>query len=348
MQESLKKFGFCFDNNPKCSKFFHLKVIQLVLHSIIALVSGVLIVNKSSTCSVPISIFLLGIFGTTMSAVIMNFFMCTGRCCEYFGPEDCSKGFKKYMRGLNMVYFPLYFVFCVAEFIWYVFGAYWYSIGGDCSSKFSNGLSATIGLVAFYFILLMIYLVGFCIFLCYLRSADVPQPKPPEEASKPQENPGGQPNPADNTVGLPSENRPGDPDPRYNQGYPNDPNFYPPNQYRNDPYYSQPNDFQNYQNNPNNQGFDPRYPQNPQYSNPGDSQNRFQPDPRRRYDNEANPYQYPKDDRGFNPSNSQNPLRGNQDRQFDNEGYNNPRFDNQIDPSFGRPQYDDYNRPYNN
>jgi hypothetical protein len=255
------------------------------------------------------------------------------------------------MRGLNMVYFPLYFVFCVAEFIWYVFGAYWYSVGGDCSSQFSNGYSATIGLVAFYFILLMIYLVGFFVFLCYLRSADVPQPKPPEEVSKPQGDPAGQPNPADNTVGLPSENRgnenrPGF-DPRYNQGYPTDPNFYPPNQYRNDPNYSQPNGFPNYQNYPNNEQFDPRYPENLQYNNPSDPQNRFQPDPRR-YDNEANPNQYPRDDRGLNPSNSQNPFRGNPDRQYDNQGYNNPRYDSQNDPSFGRPQYDDLNRPYNN
>lgn len=198
MQESLKKFGYCMQNNPKVTKCFRLKIFQLILHSIIALVTGILTVNKKVQCSAPIAVFLLGVFGTYIAGIGLNFFVCFGRSCEYYGTDYCRRPFKLCMNGLNFVYIPLYFVFCVVEFVWYVLGGYWYSMNSDCSKEFSNGYNATIGLLAFYFILLLLYLIAFISFICYLKFREIDEPKPQENVPNKQ---------PDNTVGQPEDNR---------------------------------------------------------------------------------------------------------------------------------------------
>jgi hypothetical protein len=248
MQETVKKFGFCLQNHPRSTRILRLKIFQLIIQGVIALVTGLATVNKSDNCSVPIPVFLLGLFGTYIAGIALNFTVCFGRCCEYYGTDDCMRSFKLWMRGVNYIYLPLYCVFCVIEFIWYVLGAYWYYLKGDCDSQFSTGYSMSIGLVAFYFILLFIYLVVFVAILCYLRCNEVETPKPEEK--KPAENtldprlqaqgwdpqrpafaqndpryaadynPGSYAQPYDNQPYYPQEPVPQPYDPRFAQGYP--------------------------------------------------------------------------------------------------------------------------------
>ena len=201
MQESLKKLGYCYQNNPKMAKCFRLKIIQLILHSVIALVTGILTVNKKVQCSAPIAVFLLGVFGTYIAGIGLNFFVCFGRTFEYYGTDYCKRPFKLCMNGLGFVYIPLYFVFCVIEFIWYVLGGYWYAMKSDCSDEFSNGYNATIGLLAFYFILLLLYIIAFIAFFCYLKFNQIEEPKAQENIPN---------KPAENTAGLPPDNNRGE------------------------------------------------------------------------------------------------------------------------------------------
>ena len=280
MQDTLKKVGFYLQQNPKYNMCFRLKIWQLLIQSIITLISGLLSITTTKDCSSPIHVFLLGLFGIYITGVSLNFFMCFGRSCEAYGAEYCASSFKFCMRGLNAIYLPLYWGFCITEFVWYVLGLYWYHQGGDCSSAFSSGYSASIGFIAFYFILLLLYAIGFLVFMCYIKRTNVPEPKSPEKP--PEANLGPRPFTADNTAG------------NQNPGY-----------YQ-DPYYSQgpPNDFSQYP--------DPRFGQGGQYPDPRYGQGgQGYPDPR--YDQGGNGYPGYNDPNNFggHPQNVQGDPRYN-------------------------------------
>ena len=253
MQETLKKAGFFFQNHPKATLCVRLKIWQVLLQSILALVTGILSVSSPGSCSSPLNVFLLGLFGIYIVGLSLNFFVCCGRCCENFGIEKCRHPFNLCMRGINYLYLPLYWAFCAIEFIWYILGAYWASNKGDCGNAYSTGYQATIGLIAFYFVLLLIYILCFSGFICYVKFNDIPAPKPPEK------NDPNLPVPADNTAGnFP----PGyyNNDPRYNQGH-----GFPPPEYQNDPRYNQGHGFPPPENQNNPGGFYNNRP--PEYGN---------------------------------------------------------------------------------
>ena len=168
-------------------------------------------------------------------------------------------------------------------------GGYWYSIGGNCSEKFSSGFNATLGLLAIYFVLLFIYLIGFIGFLCYIKNHEVPQPKLPENLEDKQNNP---PLPADNTAGY------GNFDPAYNNGLNNPGPNNPYNSGPNNPYNPRPNNpYNSGLNNPYNSGLNNPY--NPGFNNPGYNDpglmtgpNSYQQYPDNNYSNNPQYWQY--------------------------------------------------------
>jgi hypothetical protein len=310
MQDTIRKFGFYAQNNPKFMRIFRYKILQLILHGILALVAGSLVVNKTITCSAPISIFLLGVFGTYIVGLFLNFTICFGRCCSDFGPSYCSGSFKVCMKSVDFMYLGLYLVFCIIEFIWYVLAGYWYSMSSDCGSEFSAGYSATIGLLGVYFVLLLVYLVVFIGFMCYLKCNEVEQPKPPVlDPAKDLV----QGVPAENTAGVPQGDNYGQ---NYNGQY--DPRYPHPDDYNRGP--------QGYQGYPDEYGRRPedyqQYPEN--YQRRPDDYSQYPENYQRR------PEDYP----GYN----QDPRLG--DRNY-NSGFNHP-----LAPDRQRPDDRGYqNRP---
>ncbi|OMJ81815.1 hypothetical protein SteCoe_17636 [Stentor coeruleus] len=341
MLDTLRKFGFYTQNNPKFMRIFRYKILQLILHGILALVAGSLIVNKTTTCSAPISIFLLGVFGTYIAGLFLNFTVCFGRCCSDFGPNYCSGSFKVCMKSVDFMYLGLYLVFCIIEFIWYVLAGYWYSMSSDCSSQFSNGYNATIGMLGLYFVLLLIYLVAFIGFMCYLKCNEVEQPKPPD-VPDPNKDPN-QGVPAENTSGLPQgdpygQNYQGHYDPGYagrpypddynrgNQGYPDEYGRRPDdynrgNQGYPDEYGRRPDDYYR-----GNQGYPDEHGRRPEdYSQyPENYQRRpedqgYGQDPRPGFNHPLAPDGYRPDDRGYQGRPENNSYQG--DARYDDRGY---------------------------
>lgn len=319
MQDTLKKVGFCLQNNPRTTRIMRLKIWQILVQSVLSLITGLLSVSNPGYCSSPLPVFLLGLFGIYIAGVTLNFFVCFGRSCEYYGTDGCASSFKFCMRGVNFIYLPLYWLFCILEFIWYVLGAYWYARQGDCSSAFSSGYNAAIGLIGFYFVMLMLYFIGFIVFLCYLKYKEVEKPEVTVKEQDPVP-----PQPAENT--NPQQDYYNN-NPNFNQGYPNDGRQYPRN-------YG--NERQNY---PENYGDGrQQYPEHygngrQQYpENYGDGR---YPDGRQNYGNpDYGNGRYPGQDYG--PS---DPNRFNQDPRYNTDFIQNPQRDpgnfyntNPLDP----------------
>ena len=84
MLETFKKAGFWVQNNPRTMFCIRFKILQLLIQSILALVTGVLSISNRGQCSVPINVFLLGLFGSYITAIGLNFIVCSGRCCENY------------------------------------------------------------------------------------------------------------------------------------------------------------------------------------------------------------------------------------------------------------------------
>lgn len=310
MQDTLKKVGFCLQNNPRTTRLMRLKIWQILVQSVLSLITGLLSVSNPGDCSSPLPVFLLGLFGIYITGLSLNFFVCFGRSCEYYGTDGCASSFKFCMRGVNFMYLPLYWLFCIIEFIWYVLGAYWYTRQGDCSSAFSSGYNAAIGLIGFYFVMLILYFIGFIVFLCYLKYKEVAKPEVTVKDLDPVP-----PQPAENT-GNPQQSY-YNTNPNFNQRYPDDRQYpenygdsrqqYPgnygdgrfPNGRQN---YGNPDDRQNYGNG--------RYPG--QDYGPSDP-NRFNQDPRYNTDFMQNPQRDPGNFYNTNPLASPRP--------FDNQVY---------------------------
>ena len=143
-------------------KYYNYKLYQMLYQGLYIIIIGSVAYGDQKNCSVPLKIFLKGLFYIYIISFILNFFLFLLR---YFKNNSegsgCYRSIKSLTLRIETCYFPVYWALSILEFCWYVLGAEWITEDNNCMDQYPNGARLTQALVALWIIFLICLFGGF-------------------------------------------------------------------------------------------------------------------------------------------------------------------------------------------
>jgi hypothetical protein len=133
---------------------------------LLIIIIGAVAYGKGGSCSVPVQVFLSGLFIMYIFALILNIFVFLVRSIKSY--LESSIQMKRLSLRVDLCYFPLYAAFCILEFIWFIIGAEWISESNNCGKEYPDGLRLSQALVVLWVIVMAVLVFGFIALNCYL------------------------------------------------------------------------------------------------------------------------------------------------------------------------------------
>jgi hypothetical protein len=154
-------------------KWYNRKYPQMFYQLLGVIIIGSVAYGSPGTCSVPVAVFLKGLFWMYLAALLLNACVFLARC---LGAGYGMDGYRNKWRGLNLridlCYWPLYCGFSILEFCWYVIGAEWLTEDNNCMDTYPQGTRLAQALVALWVIVMAAVFLGFVgvnLYLCCHR-----------------------------------------------------------------------------------------------------------------------------------------------------------------------------------
>ena len=166
MYKHAEKVESYFTSNSKWLQLYHFKVYQMSYQLLLIIVIGAIALGKKGSCSVPVQVFLSGLFIMYIFALVLNLLVFAVRAVRAYHPGSVQM--KRLLLRVDLLYFPLYSGFSLVEFIWFIVGAEWISEDNNCMKEYPDGLRLSQALVVLWVLLMTAILVSFVSLNCYL------------------------------------------------------------------------------------------------------------------------------------------------------------------------------------
>lgn len=169
MFKHAEKLEIFLKDKSKMFKWYNFKYPQMAYQGLFIIIIGSIAYGKPGSCSVPVNVFLKGLFAMYICAFVLNFLVFLVRICK---EKSLGTGYSRTMKTLtlriDLCYFPVYWGFSILEFCWYVIGAEWISEDNDCMDEYPDGIRLSQALVALWIIALVLVFGIFISLNCYL------------------------------------------------------------------------------------------------------------------------------------------------------------------------------------
>jgi len=166
MYKHAEKLELYFQSKTSWFRPYYYKIYQMSYQLLLSIIIGSVAFGKGGNCSVPVQVFLSGLFSMYIFALILNFFMFLVRFLK--SRWRYSLQMKRLSLRMDLCYFPLYMGFSIVEFCWYIVGAEWISEQNNCMDEYPDGLRLAQALVVLWVLTMAGIIAAFGVVNCYL------------------------------------------------------------------------------------------------------------------------------------------------------------------------------------